>query len=193
MNTNEIASLLSANVYTAERFKGVYPYDKIPILNDVKKECCFVFNLDPSTRNGSHWVAVMLHPTKRNVYFDSYGWPPFKNRLKNLMVKCGDFDYNSQQLQHSFSTTCGQWCMYFIHEHCRGLSLKELIANFSKEYLLANDHVLNALVENAFDTDQDVIDKGFLKDQLCLQTCKTLASNSKALCPHGRDKWKSTR
>jgi hypothetical protein len=51
-------------------FKGVYPADKIPILNDLKKYA--ILNLDTSKEPGSHWVAIAKD--KENTYiYDSFG------------------------------------------------------------------------------------------------------------------------
>ena len=44
------------------KFKGVFPSDKIPKLNDLKKYA--IINLDRSDQSGSHWVAVALDDGK---------------------------------------------------------------------------------------------------------------------------------
>jgi hypothetical protein len=52
------------------KFKGVYPSDKIPPLNDLKPYA--ILNLDKSTESGSHWIAAAYHDGKIHIY-DSFG------------------------------------------------------------------------------------------------------------------------
>ena len=51
-------------------FRGVFPSDKIPKLNDIKKYA--IVNVDSSKEPGSHWMA--LAKEKDHTYFyDSFG------------------------------------------------------------------------------------------------------------------------
>lgn len=52
------------------KFKGVFPSDKIPKLNDLSPYA--ILNLDKSTESGSHWVAIAKHGDKTYLY-DSFG------------------------------------------------------------------------------------------------------------------------
>ena len=54
------------------KFKGVFPSDKIPKLNDLKPYC--ILNLDKSTESGSHWVSVAkIHGKDKSITYDSFG------------------------------------------------------------------------------------------------------------------------
>ena len=52
------------------KFKGVFPSDKIPVLNHLKSYA--ILNLDRSTEPGSHWVAIATDGNKTYLY-DSFG------------------------------------------------------------------------------------------------------------------------
>ena len=52
------------------KFKGVYPSDKIPKLNDLSPYA--ILNLDTSKESGSHWVAIAKHGNNTYLY-DSFG------------------------------------------------------------------------------------------------------------------------
>jgi hypothetical protein len=52
-----------------DKFIGVFPSDKIPILNNNQY---VILNLDKSGQAGSHWVAVVKHNNKAYLY-DSFG------------------------------------------------------------------------------------------------------------------------
>jgi hypothetical protein len=54
------------------KFKGVFPSDKIPKLNDLKPYC--ILNLDKSTESGSHWIALTkIHGKNSSIVYDSFG------------------------------------------------------------------------------------------------------------------------
>tara|TARA_R110000868_G_scaffold216919_2_gene467061 strand:- start:1877 stop:2347 length:471 start_codon:yes stop_codon:yes gene_type:complete len=54
------------------KFKGVFPSDKIPKLNDLKPYC--ILNLDKSTESGSHWIALAkIHGKNSSLVYDTFG------------------------------------------------------------------------------------------------------------------------
>ena len=57
----------------AERLKGVYALDEIVHIKQKSFPSAYVFNLDPSYKPGSHWVAVYIDRKGRPEYFDSFG------------------------------------------------------------------------------------------------------------------------
>jgi hypothetical protein len=81
-----------------------------------------VFNMDPSDKSGSHWIAcaILLKPVRGGsiYYFDSYGTPPphqiarfmrsFILQDPTLVLK-----YNGRRFQYGGSE-CGMYSMYFI-------------------------------------------------------------------------------
>lgn len=81
-----------------------------------------VFNLDPSTKGGSHWVAaaIILKPAGGGaiLYFDSYGEQPpaqvahFMRALK-LQDPALELKYNGRRFQYGGSE-CGMYSMYFV-------------------------------------------------------------------------------
>lgn len=81
-----------------------------------------IFNLDPSTKGGSHWVAcaIILKPRGGGAiyYFDSYGEQPpaqvahFMRALK-LQDPALVLKYNGRRFQYGGSE-CGMYSMYFV-------------------------------------------------------------------------------
>ena len=161
----QIEKLLKNHPKTKKFFKGVYSSNTLPKLLKSEKKMFVVVNLDPSYKNGSHWIAMMKTPkNKHNVYFDSYGKkPPFKHFKTFLKNK---YNWNKQQLQHDLSTACGQWCIFFIWEKCNGKEMKDIISKFSKKDLLSNDHIVNRFVEENFKADLKTVEKKFLRSQI---------------------------
>lgn len=97
------------------KFKGVYPSDKIPKLNDLSPYC--ILNLDKSNESGSHWVALakIPHPSKDSVIYDSFG-RDYKKIIPNLeysgngKIKNTDRDAEQKKLE----TDCGSRCLSFL-------------------------------------------------------------------------------
>ena len=54
------------------KFKGVFPSDKIPKLNDLSPYC--IVNVDKSNESGSHWMSIVKSNSKSNcILYDSFG------------------------------------------------------------------------------------------------------------------------
>ena len=80
--------------------------------------------------------------------------------------------YNFKRLQHSLSTTCAQWCIYYMWRKCQGWSLRNIVKPFYSKDFLINDHVLNLVVNNNFKINRKVIDKEFVKIQIARKTAE---------------------
>ena len=96
------------------KFRGVYPSDKIPILNDLVPYC--ILNLDRSDQNGSHWIAVVKLPNKDEIMvYDSFGRHhkkiiPYLSTSGNGKVTNTDLDIE----QRILSTDCGARSLGFL-------------------------------------------------------------------------------
>jgi hypothetical protein len=91
-----------------------------------------VFNLDPHTKSGSHWVSCFIDTHKCWVYyFDSYGMKPpamIHRFMKSLLrdeprMKLG---YNARRFQFGGSE-CGMYSLYFIICMLEGADFKEFV------------------------------------------------------------------
>ena len=164
MNDFTIDKILQSKKEMRDHFIGVFSADTLP---SYAQTGYYIVNLDTSNKPGSHWVALKISKSKcKNEYFDSYGLPPPTLHFKKFMRY--NYTFNSKRLQHSLSTTCGQWCIYYVWRKCQGWSLRNILKPFySKESnFLINDHVLNLVVNNEFKINRKVIDKKFVKTQI---------------------------
>ena len=171
MNTQEIEVMMKQNKVTQKLFKGVYAADEVP--DDIKKSCFVIVNMDPSTEAGSHWVAMMVNPGRRSEYFDSFGLPVPYPRFERILG--GRYIMSKEQLQASYTTTCGQWCMFYVWCRCAKYTFKQIISMFKKKDRIQNDANVNDFIEKEFNTEQHVVDLNFLKggdgDNKCCQCC----------------------
>ena len=167
MDDFTINKILS-NKVTKDSFIGVFSSDTLP---SYAQTGYYVVNLDTSQQPSSHWIAIKISKSKcKNEYFDSYGLGPPTVRFKRFMKY--NYIYNSKRLQHSLSTTCAQWCIYYIWRKCQGWSLRNILKPFYSKDFLINDHVLNLVVNNNFKINRKVIDKEFVKIQIARKTAE---------------------
>ena len=100
------------------------------LLSQGKTKLGFVYNLDPSNKGGSHWIASFTDiPAHRTYYFDSYGMkpPPQIARfmrsltLQDSQMKLG---FNARKFQFGDSE-CGMYCLYFLIRMLEGENFKK--------------------------------------------------------------------
>ena len=91
-----------------------------------------IFNLDPHTKGGSHWIALYIdiHDLNKVLvsYSDSYGMKPprlvarFMQALR-LQAPTATLAYNARRFQYS-SSECGMYSMYFLICMIAGIPFK---------------------------------------------------------------------
>jgi hypothetical protein len=94
------------------KFKGVFPSDKIPVLNDLASYC--ILNLDKSTESGSHWVSLAKHG-EDSILYDSFGRA--NNKIIPNLVYSGNgriIDTDRDAEQHILETNCGARCLAWL-------------------------------------------------------------------------------
>jgi len=134
MNARQIAAVLRKDPKTKAYFQGVYPSDQLPI-KIAHYPAAFVANVDPKGRPGSHWCAFYFTQDQQGEFFDSYGFKPeyytkaFQEFLDN---NCSRWTYNHQGLQSLTSNVCGHYCLYYLLQRCRSISLKTIVSRFCK-------------------------------------------------------------
>ena len=65
MNSKQLRWILSSDPITRKTFVDVYARDEIKLINSVAFPSAYIFNFDPNTKPGPHWVAVYFH-SKQN-------------------------------------------------------------------------------------------------------------------------------
>jgi hypothetical protein len=103
-------------------------------LNNMKKnninKVGIIYNLDVSTGQGTHWVAMFIDNKKNQInYYDSYGSKPTQlihNFIKSLVDKHNsEVIYNDKRHQYGHSE-CGMFSMNFILERLHGSSMYDI-------------------------------------------------------------------
>lgn len=87
-------------------FQGIFMKDEINKLLPLRNNKCFIFNLQRTDEQGSHWVCCFK---KENIlyYFDSYGVRP--------PVYLGKSYFNTFRIQTE-NDGCGIYCIIVLYE-----------------------------------------------------------------------------
>ena len=88
MNSKQLRWILSSDPITRKTFVDVYAKDEIKLINSVAFPSTYIFNFDPSTKPGLHWVAVYFHSNRAGEYFDSFGHPSIHKIEQFLNILC---------------------------------------------------------------------------------------------------------
>lgn len=97
------------------KFKGVYPSDRIPKLNDLSPYC--ILNLDKSNEQGSHWIAMakVPYPSVDTIIYDSFG-RNYRRIIPHIQYS-GNGSIKNTQLdaeQNITQTDCGARSLAFL-------------------------------------------------------------------------------
>lgn len=117
-------------------FRGVFSRDNLP--RQIHKRECGVVNLDDLDGPGTHWVCYR-NIGKNCEYFDSFGLD-IPTQIQSFLSTSGKtIIYPSDELQERSSVLCGYWCLYYLLERQKGVSLFDTIHNES--FSLNNQHI----------------------------------------------------
>ncbi len=103
-------------------FLGVLPCDYLPKTPLKNLPAMLIFNTDPSTEPGQHWVAVYINNDGVSCFFDSFGGAPkdphfqknIRDFFKNNSIR---MDYSKKQVQDFTSDrllVASIVCFFFI-------------------------------------------------------------------------------
>jgi hypothetical protein len=131
MNSSEINKILQNNIYTKNYFKGVYPSNNIPSLNQFP--FTLIVNTDPLGQPGTHWVAIYAINQNSAEYFDSFGNSPNTN-IGSYLNRFKDVNRNKTKIQSIFDNSCGAHVIYYTIQKCRGSNLETIIKELNNPY-----------------------------------------------------------
>lgn len=141
MNTDQIDRILKGDPVCKRVFQGVFSADTLPVHPRL-----FVCNTDPSTKPGTHWIAIHVEDeTGRGEYFDSFGRPP-EGVFRDYMNKhCAVWTCNQKQLQSIISSFCGFYCCFYCICRSRGLELNKIVSYFTRDTGF-NDYIVHDFI-----------------------------------------------
>lgn len=107
---------------------------------------CLCDNTDPLGKEGQHWLAFYYDINGKCTFFDSFGHSPAFFGLEAYIEKTSTkWEYNTQQLQSIFSSTCGYYCIYFILLKSRNFKMCDILNLFNKTNFNINDYIVSKI------------------------------------------------
>ena len=142
LSSLQLAALAHSDVKLSQQFGGVFPSDYIPKIT--KYPIGFIFNNQPSTKAGMHWVAFYFPSKHESEFFDSYGLRP-SNYSKNFttFINKRHLDINEISLQSLNTAVCGDYSLFFLWSRVRGKSIEEIDKIFTKNTINNDKFVLH--------------------------------------------------
>ena len=162
METREILKCFHQDGQMKQYAIGVVPADKLPIPH--KRPCCFIANTDPSNKSGRHWLAIYVGADGIGELFNSYGKPPGDGFEKYMKKHCKHVTYNSVRVQGPLSSSCGQFCIFYLSHRVRGRSMNNIISDFSVN-LTENDICVVDFVNKQFNLNEKAFEFDFIVSQ----------------------------
>ena len=111
-------------------FAGVYASNELNEIPTNKKRFAFIMNLDPNTKEGSHWVGIYIDANKDKSieYYDSFAREPSKEFMKKIKILVDKispdtylkFKVNKIKRQSEKSNNCGLMAARFVMDRLEG-------------------------------------------------------------------------
>lgn len=136
-------------------FLGTFPSDKLP--SSVPYPSCLIVNTMPSWSSGEHWMGIFINKEGYGDVFCSYGSEPKPEFVRFMVLNCCSWNYNRVRVQGYFSTTCGQYAVFFIFCRTHGLAMHKFIELFSSNYE-ENDAIVTAFINGKFNVSTRIFD-----------------------------------
>jgi hypothetical protein len=162
--TSQISDALSSDPFVSPVFLGVFACDQLP--PSIAYPCAVVANTDSSDKSGEHWVAFYFDENGVGEYFDSYGLPPNNSDLFTFLVNNAmGYKCNTIQLQGLGSDVCGQYCIAFLANRCRGEPLHTVVSKLKGRNPGSKDALMARRVEKHYNIKK--MQHGSGHDQCC--------------------------
>jgi hypothetical protein len=128
--------------YDTHEYKGVCVWEELCKFNLYKhknkgiRKIGVIFNLDPHTKGGSHWVCAFIHIPRQEIYYmDSYCEPmpkqikKFTKMVQDQAAERGEtFNLIENSVRHQYTNSeCGMYCLYMIISVLKGRLFKNLM------------------------------------------------------------------
>jgi hypothetical protein len=155
MDSTTLLRLCLRDSLISRCFVGVFPCNKLP--KKISWPTCLIANTQPSNNDGEHWIAIFINKEGYGDYFCSYGQKPLKVFADFLDKHTQSWYYSQKCLQNELSTTCGQYCLFFLHARANGLSLEKLQTLFTRDKL-ENDEIVTAYINGLYDANTKLFD-----------------------------------
>ena len=135
----------------------------LPNLDTLVKPAGIIVNTDSQYEEGEHWLAIYIPIYGAIEYFDSLGLPIYIKEIQDFVGPV--YKLNNKLVQYLLSSTCGQYCMFFLYMKSIGKKFDNIMSVFTEDKRF-NDRMVNDTVESIFSTDLDIFNIPFMYKQI---------------------------
>lgn len=139
MNTTQVRRV--GRLFCGNDFRGVFAFDQFLRLSRLRRGG-YIFNTDPSSLPGEHWIGVWVGYGRQVHYFDTFGRgltdARVKKRFRGWRVVC-----NKSILQNLTTVACGHHSLLFIGLRRMGWSMVRIVKHLNTE---PSSHIRDHLV-----------------------------------------------
>ena len=151
MNTSSLQCIVRCDPTLFNSVVGIFAADELPKRLQ-SFPVAFIANTDKRMDPGRHWVVFYVSSRTKGEFFDSYGNSPsyYSNAFQKFFDRNGlKLMYNDKRLQGYDSSVCGQYCVYYLMQRCRGMEMKSVVEPFTQNYA-NNDQFVYSYVNREF-------------------------------------------
>lgn len=151
MNTSSLQCIVRCDPTLFNSVVGIFAADELPKRLQ-SFPVAFIVNTDKRVDPGRHWVVFYVSSRTKGEFFDSYGNSPsyYSNAFQLFFDRNGlKMTYNQRRLQGYDSSVCGQYCVYYLMQRCRGMEMKSVVEPFTQNYA-NNDQFVYSYVNHTF-------------------------------------------
>ena len=146
MNTTQLIVTLQRDAVAKQFLGDVCAADELPRWCHFKPRF-WIVNTAPISHKGKHWIVIYIPKDGPSEFFDSLGRHPsfYNHHFTNFMSQCSsDYIHNTYRIQGYHDGTCGQYCLYYVYQRCRGNSMNAIMNRFTI------DHHFNDILVDQF-------------------------------------------
>jgi hypothetical protein len=162
MDTDQLKKICLMDIHLKHIMLGVFACNKLP--KNTPRPCCLIANTKPSTHEGEHWIAIFINKEGYGDYFCSYGQLPENVFVSFMQDHCIAWNRTTKVLQQSYSATCGQYALFFLHARANGCSLAKFLDLFTNNHQ-ENDEIVTAFINGLYEQDTQVFDFSLFREQ----------------------------
>ena len=122
MRASEFLTLLDHVPTVKNRLRKIVSIDQIP--RTLKVRHFLIINTDVSSKPGRHWFIILKVAAKHYELFDSLG--SSNSYVRQHIPYSGICQVNETPVQKQSSSSCGEFCLYFIIHRLFNLDLSFL-------------------------------------------------------------------
>ena len=153
LTSNELTQLSESDKLLNLQFGGVFSSDILPKIEDYP--IGFIFNNEPSTEAGMHWLAFYFPNKDKSEFFDSYGFPPeFYTPNFTKFIKNTKRHINTKTLQSMDTAVCGDYSLFYLWHRVRGKSIEDIDKIFTKNTEWNDQFVVSFVRKNMYVKDR---------------------------------------